>query len=762
MTLQSLHSVFALVLSCLTALGNVSVVFGEEARPAPSFLNEVMAVLSRSGCNMGTCHGNANGKGGFTLSLRGQNPDADFAALTRHLGSRRVSRVEPDSSLLLLKPTMTVPHQGGRRFAAGSREHLMLRNWIAAGMPRDANDSPQLTDLTVTPNHATIYAPENSVTLRAVASFSDGSERDVTSLAVFDSSALFVSISNEGIATAEHSGQTTVTARYLNRQMPVRLEFVPDRSGFVSTAPQPANFIDEAVFAQLKRLRINPSEICDDSTFIRRVFLDLTGLLPSAAQARDFVASTSPEKRSMLIDQLLASPEFNNMQALRWADLLRVEEKTLDQKGVAVFHAWIRDSFTKAKPLNEFAKELLEARGSTYDVPATNLYRSLRSAEVRGEATAQLFLGVRLQCAKCHNHPFDRWTQDDYYGWSNFFARIDYKIIENNRRDKFDKHEFNGEQIVLIKDDGDVRNPGTGQIVGVRFLSAADESPVVVSQPDKSPAESDTANPDRLQRLAAWMSSPTNERFAATQSNRIWFQLMGRGIVDPVDDFRSTNPPVNPELLAALQREFVRNEFRVRPLMRLILNSKTYQLSSVPNATNQNDASLFARIEPGRLTAEQTLDAVSQVLGTPAKFGGQKPGTRAVQLAGVRNGGHRYSPPEIGDRFLALFGKPDRQLSCECERTDETTLAQTFELCSGDLIDQLLRDDQGTIAESLKRGDSDGQIVETLYWSSLCRAASEQETAAVLMHISNHSNRRQALEDVAWAILNSNEFLLRH
>jgi len=718
----------------------------------PSFRHEVMAVLSRAGCNMGTCHGNANGKGSFKLSLRGQNPAADFETLTRKLGSRRVSLVEPASSLLLRKPTMAVPHQGGRRFDANSREYRILLDWIAAGMPGDPENSPKLTGLKATPNHSTIYEPEKSNQLRVNATFSDGSSRDVSHLAVFESSALFVNVDAEGMATAEHSGQTVVTARYLDEQIPIRLEFVPDRPGFEFSSPPPANFIDEAVFAQLKRLRINPSAVCSDSEFVRRVYLDVTGLLPPAEKARQFVASTDPQKRARLIDELLASPEFNDMMALRWADLLKVEEKTLDKKGVAVFHKWIRDSFEQKKSLNQFAKELLEARGSTYKVPPTNLYRTLRNPSARGEATAQLFLGIRLQCARCHNHPFDQWTQEDYYGWSSFFARVDYKIVENKRRDKFDKHEFVGEQIVQLKKDGEVTNPGTGQPASLRFLGEA------IATEETS---SDTKL-DRLQQVAGWMSSPENSRFAATQTNRIWFQLMGRGIVDPVDDFRSTNPPSNPELLTALTRHFVQSGFRVRPLMRTILNSKTYQLSSTPNETNKNEAHLFARVEPRRLTAEQTLDAITHVIGVPAEFGDHKLGTKAVQLAGVRDATHRFATRKNGDEFLTLFGKPGRQLTCECERTDETTLAQTFELCGGDLIDQLLRNSGGRIADAMKRGDPDAQIIEELYWVALSRGPTQEEATFAADFVRRKTDRRKALEDVLWALLNSNELLLRH
>ena len=729
-------------------------VFALDAESAtPSFRNEVMAVLSRAGCNAGTCHGNANGKGGFKLSLRGQHPDADFATLTRELGSRRVSLVEPAASLLLRKPTMAVPHQGGRRFDAKSREYRILRDWIAAGMPGDSANAPKLTGLKATPEHSTIYEPKKSERLRVSATFSDGSSRDVAHLTVFESSALFVNVDADGIATAEHSGQTVVTARYLDQQIPIRLEFVPDRPGFEFSAPTPASFIDDAVFAQLKRLRINPSKVCSDSVFVRRVYLDVTGLLPPPDKAREFVASADPQKRATLIDELLASPEFNDMMALRWADLLKVEEKTLDKKGVAVFHKWIRDSFAEKKPLNQFAKELLEARGSTYKVPPTNLYRTLRDPSARGEATAQLFLGIRLQCARCHNHPFDQWTQDDYHGWSNFFARVDFKIVENKRRDKFDKHEFVGEQIVQVKKEGDVTNPGTGKPAALRFPGESSE---------EVDATSDEKKLDRLQQVAAWVSSPQNSRFASTQTNRIWFQLMGQGIVDPVDDFRSTNPPSNPELLAALTRHFVEGGFRVRPLMRTILNSKTYQLSSAPNETNLGEAHLFARVEPRRLTAEQTLDAITQVIGVPAEFGDHKLGTKAVQLAGVRDATHRYAEKKNGDEFLTLFGKPGRQLTCECERTDETTLAQTFELCGGDLIDKLLQSSGGRIADAIKQGDSDPKIIEEFYWAAISRGPTSEEATVSADFVRSKPNRRKALEDVLWALLNSNELLLRH
>lgn len=730
--------------------------------PIPSFRNDMMAVLSKAGCNLGTCHGNANGKGGFKLSLRGQHPELDFETLTRQVGSRRASIVQPDDSLLLQKPLMEVPHEGGRRFEVNSDEWRILRNWIAAGMPADDAEAPHLVALSVEPSQATVYAPETTASIRVTAEFTNGLTRDVTSLTVFESSSTFVEVSSDGIAEAEHAGLTTVTARYLDQQIPVRLEFVPERPDFAFTSPSPANFVDKLVFRQLERLKINPSALCDDTEFLRRAYLDLTGLLPEAAKAQQFVKSDDPNKRARLIDKLLDSPEFVDMQTLRWSDLLRVDEKTLDQKGVKAFHGWIRESFAQRKPLNQFAREIVAARGSTYEVPPTNFYRALRNPAARAESTAQVFLGIRLQCARCHNHPFDRWTQDDYYGWSNFFARIDYRIIENKRRDKNDKNEFIGEQIVLLKDKGDVKNPSTGEVAGLRYLGdLTSDAPAEDAASPASAGESDSAKADRLERLAEWLSSPGNERFAATQANRIWYQVMGRGIVDPIDDFRSTNPPVNPQLLESLTAEFVQHNFRVRHLMRVIMNSTVYQLSSTPNDTNVDDDLLFSRGIPRRLTAEQTLDAISMTLNVPIRFGGQQSGIRAVQLPAVRNGDYRYAKPEIGDRFLALFGKPSRLLSCECERTNNTTLAQTFEMVSGELIDQLLRSSSGRIAQAIEQNQSAEETIAALYWSALSRQPSTDELKAALQHVHDADDQRHGLEDVAWALLNSNEFLIR-
>ena len=716
----------------------------------PSFRQDVMPVLSRSGCNLGTCHGGASGKGGLKLSLRGQDPDDDFRVLTRELSSRRVNIVQPDQSLLLLKPLMEVPHEGGRRFEVTSHEYQILNDWIAAGLPGDPDTLSPVLRLTVTPTQVTVVEKSSPVKISAVAHFSDGSTRDVTHLAVYSSSSIAIDVSDQGQVSVDQPGLTTVTVRYLEFQEPIRIEIIPDQPDFQFVAPEPANVVDEHVFRQLQRLRINPSTVCSDSVFIRRAWLDLTGQLPPANVAKDFVASTDSNKRAAMIDRLLASEGYVDQQTMYWADLLRVEEKTLDETGLKVYHQWIRNSIASGKPLNEFISEIIAARGSTYKVPPANFYRALRSVEERSETVAQVFLGVRLTCAKCHNHPFDQWTQDDYYDWSNFFGRIDYEIIENKRRDKSDKHEFVGEQIVKMKPDGEIRSARTRQSAGLRFLGEAET------------AAAETDSQDRLQLLAAWLTSKENHRFAATQANRIWYQLMGRGIVDPIDDFRATNPPVNKDLLDELTSQFIRENFDVRSLTRTIMMSRTYQLSSEPNPSNQHDELCFSRVVPQRLTSERMLDAVSTVLETDVPFGGHEPGTKAVQLIGVRNGEFRYARPEAGDDFLKLFGRPSRLQSCECERSNDPTLAQTFEMVSGELISGLMSQSGNRIVNAVSSDVSPEEFVSDLYWAAVSRPPSSEEQSALLVYIRNASDLPAAFQDVTWAVLNCNEFLLRH
>jgi hypothetical protein len=710
-----------------------------------SFRHDVMAVLARAGCNQGACHGNLNGKGGFKLSLRGQDPDADLATLTRDMFARRTDPLHPEESLILRKATGRVPHEGGPRFAIDSIEYRILHDWVAAGCPADRPDLPRLIRLEVTPTSRIVFDPADRVKIDAVAHFSDGSHRDVTHLAVFDPTvAAAVTISPDGTVKKLRSVELNVIVRYLDRQEPVTLAFLPAREEFTWTDAPLANPIDKHLFPQLKELRLTPSPLADDSMFLRRAYLDALGILPTAEEARKFLDDPSPAKRGRLVDELLRRPEFSDFWAQKWADLLRLEEKALDRKGVRVFHQWVRDSIASGKPLNEFARELIAARGSTYQNPPANLYRSLREPYPRAEAIAQVFLGVRLQCAKCHNHPFDRWTQDDYHQFAAFFGSIDYRVLTNNRRDTFDKHEFDGEQIVFLNRDLALKHPRTGEPLAPRLLG------------------SDTPAPpgDALQTLADWVASPDNPFFAKAQANRVWFHLMGRGLVEPNDDFRVSNPPINGPLLDELAAYLRDNHFDLRALVRLIMTSRAYELSSHPAGTNAEDEIHFAKSIVRPVEAEQLFDAVAQVTGSRPKFDGYPAGTRAGQVAALPQ--ERRSKRGLqAERFLKAFGKPERLLTCECERSDDMGLVQAFQLLAGEMLQEMLAEPSNRIGQALAAGKSDKEIVDEFYLSALSHRPTTDELAKLTGFLSQAKDRRAAVEDVVWGLVNSKEFLLR-
>jgi hypothetical protein len=706
-----------------------------------------MAVLSRAGCNQGACHGNQNGKGGFKLSLRGEDPAADFATLSRDMLARRTNPLRPEQSLILLKPTAQVPHEGGRRFPLASPEYRILREWIAAGLPEDPPETPVLRRLEVTPSEQVLLDPADRLPLQVRATFSDGSVRDVTRLAVYEPSNQAAVVTPAGEVRRQQIGDTTILVRYLDRQATVQLAFVPARPGYVWRDVPEANYIDRHVFARLRVLRLQPSALCPDSVFLRRVYLDALGILPTAEEARAFLNDPRPDKRARLIDRLLERPEFADFWALKWSDLLRNEEKVLDRKGVQVFHDWLRQCFLEGKPLDELARDLIASRGSTYSHPAANFYRGLRDPQARAEAVAQVFLGVRLQCARCHNHPYERWTQRDYHSLAAVFARVQYRIVENNRRDGFDKHEFDGEQIVWLAREGEVKHPRTGETLRPLFLGA--------------PTPEFDAGADRLRALADWVAGPDNPFFGRAQVNRVWYYLLGRGIVDPNDDFRASNPPANGPLLEALARDFAEHHFDLRHLVRTIMTSRTYQLSAVPNDTNGEDDSHFSRALVRPLQAEQLLDALTQVTGAAVKFNSYPPGLRAGQLAGVRAVRQRDSHPTEGERFLAAFGKPARLLTCECERSDDVALGQAFQLLTGELLNTLLSERDNRLGRLLAAKQSEKEIVEELYLSALCRLPSPREMEAMAASLRKAKDRRAALEDIVWGLVNAKEFLLR-
>jgi hypothetical protein len=715
--------------------------------PVASFDRDVMAVLSKAGCNLGACHANTNGKGGFKLSLRGEDPAGDYAALVRQADQRRIDIFDPDASLILQKPSGRVVHQGGVRFHRDSLEYRLLQDWIAAGAPGPNAALPAAVKLIVEPASAILVQPAGEVRLTVIAQFADGEQRDVSQLACYEATNRKATI-DEGLVRFEAFGQTTVIVRYLHLQVPVSLAYLPDRPDFEWNGLQPQGVIDTLIDANLQALRMNPSPTCDDGTFIRRATLDAIGLLPTADESRAFAADPSPDKRERLIDALLARPEFAEHWALKWSDLLRNEEKVLDAKGVDVFYAWIRDGIAAAKPLDQFVRELVASRGSTYENPPANFYRANRDPLTRGETAARLFLGVRLQCARCHNHPYDRWTQDDYYNWAALFGRIDYKVVDNKRKDKFDKHEFDGEQIVEIKSEGEVKNPRTNKDASPRFLGA------------QTPPMDSTA--DRLLPLAEWLASPENELFVKSQANFVWYHLLGQGLVEPIDDFRLTNPASNPPLLDALAAELAAHEFDLRQMVRNIMASRTYQASAEPNETNGVEEYNFSRAIIRRLPAETLLDAQCQVLGVAAEFNGYPEGTRAGQVRGAQRVRPRDQRPTAAERFLKTFGKPDRLLACECERSNETTLKQAFTLIGDEGLNELLGAEGSRLQELVHSLLPNADVVTELYWSALSRPPTSEELSAAEALLASGEDRPVLLQDLAWAILNSKEFVFRH
>ncbi len=721
---------------------------GADEPPPVSFRNDVMAVLSKAGCNAGTCHGNQNGKGGFKLSLRGDDPEGDFRKLTRDVWGRRGNSLDAPASLLLRKPTMVIPHEGGRRFLPGDLEYAILERWIADGMRDDPPSAPKLVNLDVEPAAVLLRDPESEFRIRATATFSDGSRRDVTRLAVFEPAEPIVDVARDGLARRAGFGETTVIVRYLEHKRPVRVIAIPESESFVWTGPEPTNFIDRHVFDKLQRLRVNPSGVCDDATFLRRTSLDLLGIPPTAAEARTFADDDAPDKRARWIDHLLERQEFADHWALKWSDLLRNEEKVLDRKGVRNLHSWLRDAFANNKPFDQLVRELISARGSTYLNPPANFWRAMRDPQTRAESTAQLFLGVRLQCAKCHNHPFDRWTQNDYYAWTNLFAQVEYRVLSNNRRDNNDQHEFDGEQLVVFTGNDSVAHPATGKVPEVRFLGA--ETPRIADRRE------------RLPRLAEWIASSDNRRFVESQANRLWYQVMGVGIVDPIDDFRETNPASHPELLRELGDEFVRSGFDVKHLLRTILNSRTYQLSSRPTDENRDHERNFAFAKVKRLSAEQIVDAIVVATGARTTFRGYPADTRAGEISGVRAMRDREGTQTSSEQFLARWGKPERLQTCECERSDEANLSQIMLLISGGFLHELIGQAGGLVDRLLDAEIGEEEIAERLYWSILSRPPGDAERRELAAYFRSAPARRSALEDAVWALVNVKEFLFRH
>jgi hypothetical protein len=727
-------------------------------RPTPrpvSFVNDVIPVLTRAGCNMGTCHGAAAGKNGFKLSLRGYAPELDRAAILVQAGGRRVSKTNPATSLLLRKPLLELPHMGGQAIRRGTPEYDILLRWIQQGCAGPDPKDGHVTALRVVPPVSS-SAPKSKVQLHVYALFSDGAKRDVTHWARFGTNDENVaSVVPDGLVTVNGVGQTAIMIGYQDRvatatvvaPFPNRL----DPKAF-TTLPR-ASFVDDLVYTKLSELRLPPSKLAGDLEFIRRVTLDLTGALPTPEESRAFAADHDPGKREKLVDALMARPAFIDFWTYKWSDLLRVNRGTLKDKGMWAYYAWIHDSVRDNKPWDAMCREILTAKGNTFlDGPA-NYFRTALKPEELAENVSQGFLGIRVQCAKCHNHPLEKWTQNEYYGMASVFARVKYKANLE----------------IYVNDEMTVYNAPSGELIQPRLGRSLPPKPL------GGPVLAADGPKERRALFVEWLTRPDNWYFSHSIVNRVWAHFMGRGLVDPVDDLRETNPASNPALFDALAKDFVAHRFDLRQLMRRIVLSRAYQASSEALPSNAKDDRYYSHFLVRRMTAEQLLDAVCQVTGQPEEFPGMPPGVRAVQLPDTK----------IKSEFMDALGRPPRVITCECERSQEPNMAQALLFINGDLINKKVSADGGLVDRLVKAGKSDDEILDSLYWTAFGRPPRPQERASDLAAIqrairsgdpklsgvttagSNPATvgdkpRRKAFEDMLWVLLNSKEFLFNH
>jgi hypothetical protein len=698
--------------------------------PPISFEYDVLAALTKQSCNSGACHGSPSGKGGFRLSLRAFDPKLDQLTLIREDQGRRTNQLSPEASLLLGKPLMHVPHGGGQKLRKSEPAYGALRDWIAEGCRPDPAETPRCTKIEVyPPTGRLLKRPAHTQQLAVVAHFSDGSTRDVTQLACYDSSDVSVAeVNAQGFVVGQDRGEAAIVVRYQEHVSTCFLTFVKDIPGY-EWKPQPAhNFIDELVDVKLQQLKFLPSPLCSDEEFLRRAYLDAIGLLPTIEETNAFLADGSPNKRQALIDQLLQRGEFAKFWALKWGDLLKMTQTQVGGDAVYKYHRWLEAAWRDNIPYDRFARELLLAEGSTLSTPQANFYRTTADANECVETVSQVFLGSRLQCAKCHNHPFERWTQDNYYGLAAFFNRVQKK--KSLRPD---------EMLVYTVKAGEVTQPRTGRQMKP-WLPVQGEIDV-------------PADIDRRTHFADWLIAKGNPYFARVEANRIWSQLFGRGLVDPVDDFRDSNPPANAALLDRLATEFAEHNFDRKHLVRTIMLSRTYQSDHRPNEFNKSDVKYCSHYNPRMLSAEQLLDAICTVTGLDEQFGPLPAGTKATQVP---------APDIAKHEFLKIFGQPERQTVCQCERVTDSNLSMAIQFFNGPLIYNKLRSDQNRFRKALAGGKSNEEIIAELYMAAFCRRPTEKEMQAALSHVASKPDRVLALEDLCWAILNMNEFLFQH
>lgn len=703
-----------------------------------SFRNDVIAAFNVGGCNMGACHGTPSGKNGFKLSLRGFDPTSDYLQLTREQFGRRADKHNPEAALILLKGLGRVPHEGGSRLGGNSYPSEMIVAWLAEGLQDDATTLPTVKGIEVSPGNRVLLAPAKWQQLAVNAKYSDGSARDVTRLTVFSSSdPAIADVNLNGMVEFKRPGEVAILVRYLEEMISVRLTYLEPRAGYTWPKIDGNNFVDTHVFNKLRQMTILPSDLCSDAEFVRRAYLDAIGRMPTAEEAKQFLGDANPKKRDLLIDRLVTMPEFSDFWALKWADVLRSSRKTIQVKGSYGFQLWLREQLTQNVGLDQIVRSILTSTGNTYANPPANYYRIAKDPQSLAEATAQLFLGVRMQCAKCHNHPFERWTQDDYYGLAAVFARVKNKPEPGTGAAKGAANAGNAE-VILATRDGEVTQPRTGKTMKPRFPGSGDQ--------DVKPGT------DRREAFAEWLTQPGNTFFSKSVANRVWFHLMGKGIVDPVDDFRESNPSCNDELLDALGKDFAAHKFDLRHLVTTIMKSRTYQLSAQPNETNKDDTKYFSHAVTKLLTAEQLLDALCDVTGVPEKFAGLPAGTRAIQLP----------DGEVNHPFLKTFGQPARELTCECERESDGNLAQALQLINGPTVNEKVRNANNRLSALIAAKKSEKEMLDELYFTALARAPEADEVKVALAHVAKATDKRKAWEDVMWAIINTREFLFRH
>jgi hypothetical protein len=693
---------------------------------AVDFIREVNPILSKVGCNQGTCHGSQAGKNGFKLSLRGYDSIYDYRALVDDISGRRFNRSEPSQSLMLLKPTQGVPHEGGFLFDEESRYYKVLEQWIAEGC-QFKPDAARVTGIQIYPPTPLLQLRHDQQQLIVIANYADGTTRDVTREAVFDTSNFEVAtVSKQGLITAVQRGEAAALVRFEGNYAAAPISILGNRDGYEWT-PQPEyNYVDTLINGKLQRMKILPSATADDAEFLRRVSLDIAGVPPTSEEVLAFVADTTDPvaKRTAMIEKLLSSPMYVEHWTLKWSDLLLNRRKTVTERGVWAFRNWIRQSVAANKPFDQFAKELITANGSAYENPAANYFRIAREPKLVMENMTQVFLGTRFNCNQCHDHPFERWTQRQYYELSAYFADV-------GRRPLPEGDEF----IFTMASPTAVVNPDTNQPADPKFPFAH--------------AGAVDAASTRREQLAQWLTAKENPYFARSIVNRYWSYFFGRGIIDPVDDIRAGNPASNPELLDALTKDFVDSGYDLKKLIRTICNSATYQRSLEAGQWNEDDTINFSHALPRRLSAEQLYDAIIQATGAPRALPGVPAGFRASELP----------DSDVEVAFLDMFGRAPRESPCECERTSDVSLGQTLNMVNGPTIGDAIAHPQGVIAKAVAAGMPNDKLIETIYLSALCRKPSAEESAKAVEYFAGAGDPKAAGEDLMWALINSPGFL---